>query len=153
MGIEIPKGANIYFDANIFIYAFENHDGYRDEIATLFNQLYGQNCQIISSELTYAECLVKPLKENDTNSIARYEHFLVHSDSISLIPISLDILRRASLFRAHRSIRLPDAIHVATAIESDCKYIISNDKGLPDIENIHIIALDGFSTNKEDDHD
>ena len=130
MGLETLRQTKVYFDANLFIYAIEDHDDYRAQILQLFQHLYEHNCQIVSSELTYAECLVKPLKEQDEESIKNYEKTLIDSGSIQLMPVTLNVLRHAAIFRAKHATKLPDAIHVET-----------DDRKLPAIEEIEFIFL------------
>ncbi len=141
MGLDILHNSKVYFDTNVFIYAIEDHVGYHDQIFQLFQHLHERNCKIVSSEITYAECLVKPLKEQDEESIRNYEKRLVDSKLIQLVPVTLAVLRHAAIFRAHYSTKLPDAIHVATAIEAGCSYLISNDRKLPVIEGLEFIFL------------
>lgn len=145
MELDIQPKSRVYLDANIFIYAIEDHESYRPHIAQLYQHLYERDCQIVTSELTYAECLVKPLKEQHEGSIRTYEEVLLQSDVVHLIPVSLSVLRHASIIRANSSMKLPDAIHVATAKEAHCAYIVSNDRKLTlseGIENIYLSEID-----------
>lgn len=61
--------------------------------------------------------------------------------SFQLTPVSLKVLRRAAISRANQSTKLPDARHVATAVEAGCSHIISNDKNLPIADGIQLIYL------------
>lgn len=141
MGLDTLRNSKVYFDANILIYAIEGYEDYRVQNLQLFQHVSDNNCQIISSELTYAECLVKPLKDNDEDSIRNYEKSLIDSAHFQLAPVSLGVLRRGALLHAHQNVKLPDAIHVATAIESGCTHIVSNDKKLPDINGLDFVYL------------
>lgn len=141
MGLETLQCSKVYFDTNIFIYAIEDHDGYRDQVRALFKHLYEHNCQIVTSELTYAECLVKPLRENDETSIKNYEKNLIDSAAVYMNPVTLNVLRRAAIFRANYATKLPDAIHIATAIETGCTHVVSNDKQLPAVEGINFFRF------------
>ena len=53
---------------------------------------------------------------------------------MTVVPVTRDILRDAAHVRGELGMKLPDAIHVATARERECKVFITNDKGirLPD---------------------
>jgi len=141
MGLESLDHSTVYFDANTFIYAIEDHEDYRAPIRRLFEHLSAHRCQIVSSELTYAECLVKPLKVRDEASIKNYESHLIDSGSVQLMPVTLNVLRHAAILRAHHTTKLPDAIHVATAIDAGCSHLISNDRKLPTVNGIELLFL------------
>lgn len=50
------------------------------------------------------------------------------------MPVDRSILVAAARLRAQLTLRLPDAIHVATALAADCELFVSNDRRvrLPD---------------------
>lgn len=141
MELDIQPKSRVYLDANIFIYAIEDHESYRPHIAQLYQQLHERECQIVTSQLTYAECLVKPLEDQHEASIRTYENELLQSEVVRLIPINLDVLRQASIIRANSKTKLPDAIHMATAFESHCSYMVSNDRKLLSFDGIESIYL------------
>jgi predicted nucleic acid-binding protein len=45
-------------------------------------------------------------------------------------PVSKEILVKSAQLRAELNNKLPDSIHLATAIEHDCDVFIGNDKSL-----------------------
>ncbi len=59
-----------------------------------------------------------------------YEEFLTPSPLLTVLPVERDILVDAARMQALLSLRLPDAIHVATALAAGCDVVISNDKRL-----------------------
>ena len=56
---------------------------------------------------------------------------LQSGDALRLVPVSRPILIDAAALRAkHSALKLPDAIHVATARASGCEVLLTNDRAL-----------------------
>lgn len=76
--------------------------------------------------VTEAELLVKPIREADTAQIARIDDLFTQTN-LSVVPVDSTIARTSAAIRARTGLFLPDAIVVATAIESGCDAIVGND--------------------------
>jgi predicted nucleic acid-binding protein len=46
---------------------------------------------------------------------------------VTLLPVSRDILIRTADLRRLAKLKLPDAIHLVSAIKSDCAFLVSGD--------------------------
>ena len=89
-----------YFDTNVLIYLVENHPVYRDKIVALIDALDQLGCEIITSELTLAECLVKPFADNDKQSQDNYIASIKNSEFLQVKPVSKQILIEAARLRS-----------------------------------------------------
>lgn len=58
------SGSRIYLDTNIFIYAIEGYPEYQSILTSLFSLFDEGTYSAVTSELTLAEVLIKPMKEN-----------------------------------------------------------------------------------------
>lgn len=141
--MELTKitAGNIYFDTNIFIYALEDVEEYKVQINALFLHIQNLGCLIITSDLTLAECLVKPLQNKDESSVSRYESSIKNTNDMSVLAVSKTILKAAAQNKADYKNKLPDAIHLATALESGCKAFVTNDTNLKVPNNIIKLIL------------
>jgi predicted nucleic acid-binding protein len=132
----LPDAIRIYLDTNIFIYAIERPSTINGEVADLLLDLIGIApsrgvLKIVTSELFLAEVLVAPYAANDMELIARYEAIQTQEFNIDVMKIALDILRIAARIRSKtQSIRLPDAIHLATAVNAKCTHFLTADAAL-----------------------
>jgi predicted nucleic acid-binding protein len=72
-GIEGLLGRSVYLDTNVFVYAVEGFARHRAFIPELFREFEAGHASAVTSELTLAEALVKPL-EIDRQDIARRDH-------------------------------------------------------------------------------
>ena len=85
----------------------------------------------VTSKITFAEVLA-PSRRLDalSPSIKRrvYLDLLLWSKFIGLIPVSRSILIETANLRVVAPLKLPDAIHLTSAIQSGCRFFVSTDK-------------------------
>jgi predicted nucleic acid-binding protein len=135
--------ARVYLDANVFIYALEGNSDVADPLRELFKLFRNRRGTGITSELTLAEVLAGTSGTQRRN----YLNLIVWSQIFDLQPVSRDILLETAAYRRQAGMpKLPDAIHVVTAIRSNCRTILSADVrlklpegfalALPDRENV-----------------
>jgi predicted nucleic acid-binding protein len=118
-----------YLDANIFIYGIEG----AEEVATPIGKLFAAGRQmpggLITSELSLAEVLGPRNKVKLTPPLQRlYMELMVWSGAVTLYPITRDVIYECNELRSVVSLKLPDAIHMATAILTKCRFLISRDR-------------------------
>lgn len=142
MGIlDAIQGNRIYLDTNIWIYALEGYPAFIQDLTQLFQSIVQGNVIAVTSELSLAEALVKPLQNQDVAQQTTYKEFISSSQNLSVFPISRDILIEAARIRAHVHIKLPDAIHAATAILTRCSTFLTNDHRFQNVPGISVILL------------
>ena len=134
----------VYFDTNVLIYLIENHPTYRDKIIALIASLDELGCEVITSELTLAECLVKPFAENDKRSQDNYTASIKNSDFLKVKPVTKKVLIEAARLRSVYKNKLPDSIHIATALKTGCDVFVGNDKKIKVGESIALLILEQF---------
>jgi len=116
--------SRVYLDANVFIYAVEGNPDVAGQLRDLFDLFRRAG---VTSELTLAEVLPKA----STVQKRVYLDLIVWSRIFDLQPVSRDILiETAEYQKVARMPKLPDAIHVVTAIRARCRMILSADTGL-----------------------
>ncbi|MEL6723346.1 MAG: PIN domain-containing protein [Pseudomonadota bacterium] len=119
---------SIYIDTNICIYFIELNEAFSRKTTHIIKQLYARKTHIITSELTLAECLVKPIKEKNIELASLYTEFLQNREGFTVTPVSKAILLESARIKSETKGALPDAIHLATARLSGCRHILSNDR-------------------------
>lgn len=137
--LSVPDGAIIYLDTSPIIYSIERHIEYWQLLKPIWEKLPSGNIHLISSELLLLECLIIPLRTNNTVLIDAYDQFL--SSRITLHPIRESILRSAAQLRATNNLKTPDAIHAATALNIGCTLFLTNDAGWRTIPGLSVVVL------------
>jgi predicted nucleic acid-binding protein len=136
----------VYLDANVFIAAFEHVGAHSDHAWWIIRAIETGKVMAGTSEITLAEILVKPLERGDTDLADGYEKMIVPGPHFEVLPVRRDILRNAAVLRARRaSVRLPDAIHIASAETLTCRFFVSDDRRLPLPEGMRKLAVDPFT--------
>ncbi len=122
----------VYWDTNIFINLVQGKDVVRGKLEQLLSRIRRrEQTFIVTSELTYAETIVFPYREKNERLMALYENWSYSNAVLEVRPVTRRVLHQAAVLRAeYKSLKLPDAIHIATAIDADCTHVLSGDLGL-----------------------
>ena len=139
------SGVSLYLDSNVFIYAFEGRSGaLRDAASRVVRGVFAGENPGYTSVLTRAEVLVRPLGQRQTELADRYRRLLATSGPFEVESVESHVADLAAEFRAdYPSLKLPDALHLATAIQADCGAFITGDKRLAVVSaRIPVLILD-----------
>jgi predicted nucleic acid-binding protein len=127
-----PPSSLIYLDTNIFIKAVEGLDEAATPAKVLIKALRHRRSGIAAtSEITFAEVLAPPKRPDALPlQIKRraYLDLLLWSRFVALVPVSRDILIETAALRATGSFKLPDAVHLVSAIRVGCRFFVSADR-------------------------
>jgi predicted nucleic acid-binding protein len=122
----------LYLDTNVFIKAVEGLDEAAAPAKTLINILRRQRAGVAAtSEITFAEVLA-PSKQADALPLhikrRVYLDLLLWSGFVTLIPVSRDILIETATLRVTNRFKLPDAVHLVSALHLRCRFFVSADR-------------------------
>ena len=116
----------IYPDASPVIYLVERIPRY---FAYLTARLSVPADTLVVSPLTMLECRVKPVRENDQDTLRQFDEFF-ESTADEIIPLTREVVDRATLIRARYGFATPDAIHLGAAMAAGCDVFLTNDNRL-----------------------
>ena len=119
----------VYLDTNVFIRAFEGPPDEAKDFQEFFEALHQNRSYSVTSELTLAE-LLAPADRKEAVPLHMKRRFyldlIVWSGFIDLQPVTRSILcETADLCKVAKH-KLPDAIHIVTAIRAGCKLFMSS---------------------------
>jgi predicted nucleic acid-binding protein len=120
--------SRVFWDTNIFIYFFEDRGQQGRAARLLRERMLQRGDQLITSAMTVGEILVKPNERQDVKLCKEYEEAI--TTTALVLPFDLNAARRFSKLRLDRSLRAPDAIHLACAASSGTDLFITNDSRL-----------------------
>ena len=142
--IDKPPHPLVYVDANPIAYLFEGPQELAAALKELFAIFRRTPGIAVTSELTLAEVLPKR-KTPDRE----FFNLMIWSNIFDLRPITRQILidtakyRRAAVIKqpdgSDRMPKLPDAIHVVTAVQAGCTMFLSSDARIKLPDTIKLI--------------
>jgi predicted nucleic acid-binding protein len=124
------RGKTITLDTAPFIYFTERHPKYRPWLRSFFESVEAEQIRVITTTLTLAEVLVKPLRSGRLDLVAEYTQILLNTPGIRVVPVSADIAEEAARIRAEINCKIPDAIQLATAVRLGAQSFLTNDLAL-----------------------
>lgn len=131
----------VALDTSIWIYHFEGSAAYGRVADSVLDAVTHARIRAVVSELVLLELLVAPLKKGAQDTADEIELTLLHFPNLQLAPVTRDVLVRAADIRARYGLRTPDAIMVATAIESEAMLAITNNSAWRKVNELEVLLL------------
>ena len=128
----LKSGAVVYLDANILIYLTEGETVQKAALQPLMAGFEAAAARIVTSDLSFTEVLVQPIRQQDQTLIEAYERLL--TVLVEALPVSRQVLWLAAQLRAaNPAQRTSDAIHVATATLTGAAVFVTGDRGIKNL--------------------
>lgn len=135
----LPTSGSVYIDANSAIYAVEKIEPYHSFLAPLWLAAKTGQVAIVTSELTWLEALVKPLRDGNTVLELLFRAFMTARE-IELIPMTLAMWEQAAHLRI-LGLKTPDALHAATGLAAECTLFLTNDAVFQRVPGLPVTIL------------
>ena len=134
----------LFLDANIIIYRVESVEPFNQQVLSSVQELVTlhPDAGFAVSRLIMLECLVKPLRDQNTADINRYRDFFA-SAGLQIMEVSTLVIETATLLRARHGLRTPEAIQAASALSvKGSVTFITGDKQFTKVPglNVRLIA-------------
>jgi predicted nucleic acid-binding protein len=138
----LGAGNRVYLDANVWIYALEGYEAFAASLAALFARIDAGELIAVTSELTLAEVLVKPIADGHRAIQDRYLEALQPHDALVLVPVDRFLWINAATLRAHTpALKLPDAVHAVSALATGARDFITNDARFRSVTGLSVRML------------
>jgi predicted nucleic acid-binding protein len=121
--------SRIFFDTNLFIYLLEDRGERGALVSAIVERMSDRRDELLTSTLTLAEVLVKPLSVGDVAWADRYEK-LLNTPGVSLLNFDRSCARIYAQLRQDKALKPPDAIQLSCAASARCDLFITNDERL-----------------------
>ncbi len=116
----------IYLDSCVVIYLVEEHPTFAPDIESLLAS--HPDAILHVSSLTEMECLVLPLRNQNQPLIEKFRDWF---GTVVVLSNEREVFQQAAQLRAdHKSLKTPDAVHLATAQHYGCDEFWTNDDRL-----------------------
>jgi predicted nucleic acid-binding protein len=128
---------SIYLDTNAIIALVEGPETTGLALQDFIRKTNGSRVAFNISSLCFAELLVIPYRNKNKGLAEEYLTLTTKISGLSIHAISGVILDAAAVLRAEISrLKLPDAIHLATASTAKCQYFLTFDKDFADLPRL-----------------
>ena len=138
------RGQRVYFDTNALIYFFDRTSSHFAVMGELIQSCDRGEFFGLTGDAAVAEFMVHPYRSNNAGEIARVKGFFARKNFLTVLSHTSEIFDVASQLRAHHTVKLIDALHYGTAAQSQCRFLITNDKdfdGLSSVNGLEVIKV------------
>lgn len=135
----LPAGGSVYLDANCFIYSIEKVDPYYSLLQPVWQAAKRGEILIVTSELTWMEVLVRPLKDGNSQVESSFRAVLTAGD-VQMISATLPLWEDAAHIRS-QGLKTPDALHAATARAAKAALFVTNDAAFRRVPGLNVAVL------------
>ena len=139
----MSQSKRIFLDTTPIIYYIQQNEIYFRTIDKIFYFLAENKADFIASDITTAESLVHAYRYEKTDWLNNFESLMKILD-VRILHTTGEIARNAAQISAKFNFELPDSIQLATAVLSDCKIFLTNDKRLKKFDEVQCLLVDDF---------
>jgi predicted nucleic acid-binding protein len=131
----------IALDTAIFAYVFNNHPLFGKEALSIIQKIeFGEKDGVFSG-IGMIELLTGAKKSKRFSMALYYKEKILTYPNLTVLGLNDGIIEIASTLRAKYGLRTPDAVHLATAIDSQAEVFYTNDRKLKRVKEIKIETL------------
>ncbi len=142
MELNFSRGQVMFIDTSPIIYYFEENEKYIGRLGELFDSVYANDVQIVTSMITYIELISYPVKLGNSQLAAKYREYLTNSDAISIYPLNIIASEAAVKYRVNYGLKTPDAIQLGIAECCGADFVITNDSSWKRVKELNVTTMD-----------
>jgi predicted nucleic acid-binding protein len=142
LDVALSGAIRLGLDTSAIIYFIEAHPKYDALVTAIFSDIATGRFVGVTSAITLTEVLIQPLLHGDTQLQQRYRDLLLWSDNFEVVSVDAAVAERAANIRARYRLRTPDALQIATALNSNCQVFITNDMTFRRVNELRVLILD-----------
>lgn len=126
-------------DAGVIIGFLDANDAHHAKARVALGDARDRNDRLVMPASAFAQILVGPSRKG-TDAVAAVRD-LVDRVPIGIEPLDAEIAAAAAVLRArHRSLKLPDALVIATAGHLDADHLVTTDRNWPSRSKLELTA-------------
>lgn len=125
---ELPLSGRVAVDSAPIIYMLEDHPKFAPRYAPFFRRAENGDYELVISTVTLVEVLTGPLRVGNEALAQSYQSALTAPAGWQVVDLSPRIAYRAARIRGSTRLRLPDAVQIATALETSSIALVTHDR-------------------------
>lgn len=137
----IPDGATVLIDTNPLVYWFEG-SSLAAPFESVFADIEAGRIDAMVTPITVAEVVSGPLRAGKEALAERYRHAITAGHGFSVRDTSADIAMLAARLRVRHRLKLPDAIQLATCVDTGCFALLTRDRDFGAVSDVLILGTD-----------
>ena len=134
----------VYLDSNVFVYFLDRNPVYFPLVAPLLEAINSGDIIGVTGDAAVAEVMVRPYQTGDPTLVAGIKSFFGTAGFLAVRSHDAAAFDLAAQLRARHGMKFIDALHVATAISAECRFLITNDGDFRSQVAIEVISLRGL---------
>ncbi|MGV6851624.1 MAG: type II toxin-antitoxin system VapC family toxin [bacterium] len=134
-------GHSIYIDANIFIYFLDGQEPFASMVTPFLEAVIDGEIIGYTGDAVLAEVMVHPYKLGNLATIERFKAFFAQDDFLTVLSHDANAFDLASQISGTKGMKLVDSLHMATALQAGCSYLITHDQKMKSVDDVKIIQL------------
>ncbi|OGC51636.1 hypothetical protein A2982_02030 [candidate division WWE3 bacterium RIFCSPLOWO2_01_FULL_39_13] len=138
------KIKKIYIDTALYIYILNQDNGFSYVSSKIFNYCEENKITINASTIILTELLQHSKIQSDSSKKTNIKRIFLSTPNLQIIGVDITIAEYSAILAATYNLRVPDSVHLATAILSECEAFVTNDKKLKRVKEIDCILMDKF---------
>lgn len=132
-----------FFDASALIYLIEGREPFaarvRESLQILSDRFPKLGTAV--SRLSWLECRVGPMKNNDLTALGRYDAFFTRSDLV-WVELDRDVVEPAAAIRVRHGLRTPDALQAASCLQLGPEHLmVTGDASFQKVGGLNVMTL------------
>jgi predicted nucleic acid-binding protein len=141
ISLEQLKGQRVYIDTNIFIYFLDGQEPFLSMVYPFLEALINGEVIGYTGDAVIAETMVQPYKLGNIAMIEQFKAFFAQDDFLTILSHDDKAFDLAAKISGTKGMKLVDSLHMATALQAGCGYLITHDKGIKPVDGIRIVQL------------
>jgi len=139
----LGPGLIAFFDASALIYLIESAEPFGTSVREALVQAAEEhpNLGAAISRLSWLECRVRPMREQNHAVLAQYDAFFSRSDLV-WVELGQTVVELGTAIRVKHSLRTPDALQAASCLQLGAEHIFfTGDAGFQKVSGLNVRLL------------
>lgn len=132
-----------FFDASALIYLIEGAEPFGTTVRAALVQAANDhpNLGAALSRLSWLECRVRPMRDNNHAMLAQFDAFFSRPD-MTWVELSQNVVELATVIRVRHGLRTPDALQAACCLQLGAEHIFfTGDAGFQRVAGLNVQLL------------
>jgi predicted nucleic acid-binding protein len=130
----------IHLDAGVIIGFLDRDDPHHDASRAVLSHALDQGDRLSMAASAFAECLVGPARRSP--KALELVRTVIDRLPVSVVDLDAEVATQAAILRSrHRTLKLPDALVIATAVTTGADRLVTTDRRWPTAKAMKLTVL------------